>query len=35
MPHSLAETGPLRLGVVGCADIAWRRTLPSRPMSPD
>ncbi|WP_409235902.1 Gfo/Idh/MocA family protein [Streptomyces sp. PA5.6] len=29
MPQPMAETRPLRLGVLGCADIAWRRTLPA------
>ncbi|SFX77417.1 Gfo/Idh/MocA family oxidoreductase (plasmid) [Streptomyces atratus] len=26
---SAEETHPLRMGVMGCADIAWRRTLPA------
>ncbi|WP_084960246.1 Gfo/Idh/MocA family protein [Thermoactinospora rubra] len=25
----MAETSPVRMGVLGCADIAWRRTLPA------
>jgi NDP-hexose-3-ketoreductase len=30
-----AAQGPLRVGVLGCADIAWRRTLPAMAACPD
>ncbi|NEE33920.1 Gfo/Idh/MocA family oxidoreductase [Streptomyces sp. SID7982] len=30
-----AAQGPLRVGVLGCADIAWRRTLPAMRACPD
>ncbi|MEU8976129.1 Gfo/Idh/MocA family oxidoreductase [Streptomyces monashensis] len=30
-----AAQGPLRVGVLGCADIAWRRTLPALAACPD
>ncbi|MEU5878746.1 Gfo/Idh/MocA family oxidoreductase [Spirillospora sp. NPDC047279] len=29
------SSGPLRIGVIGCADIAWRRTLPALAGHPD
>ncbi|MFD0691938.1 Gfo/Idh/MocA family protein [Actinomadura fibrosa] len=29
------NSGPLRIGVIGCADIAWRRALPALAAHPD
>ncbi|MER5557001.1 Gfo/Idh/MocA family oxidoreductase [Streptomyces sp. NPDC002506] len=31
----MAPPRPLRIGVLGCADIAWRRTLPAMAAAPD